>query len=254
MNLWLETHTQPLLIGHRGASAHAPENTLAAFRLAQAQGANGVEFDVKRCRTGEVVILHDASVDRTTNGRGNIHVLALDRLRALDAGDGERIPLLDEVFETFDARSHPDFLFNVEVTNYTTPHDGLEAAVVAVVRRHRAESRVLFSSFNPLSVRRLSALAPDIPRAILYSMDMPFYLRQVWLAPFVVHEFRHPEQLMVTPEYVAGLRRRYLRVNAWTVNEPADIRRMIDCGVAGIIGDSPKTMKDVLTKGGEDRI
>ncbi|MGQ9903118.1 MAG: glycerophosphodiester phosphodiesterase [Anaerolineae bacterium] len=244
MNLWLESHPKPLVIGHRGASAHAPENTLAAFRLAREQGADGIEFDVKRCATGEVVIMHDATVDRTTNGRGNVHQLSLAELRRLDAGNGEHVPLLDEVFEELGGRDHPTFLFNVEVTNYQTRGDGLEAAVIEVVRRHNIASRVLFSSFNPLSVHLLSRLAPEIPRAILYAPNMPRYLREVWLGPIVAHEFRHPHFSMVTAEMVEALRNRFLRVNAWTVNEPDDIARMIACGVAGIIGDSPRTILD----------
>ncbi|MCS7059702.1 MAG: glycerophosphodiester phosphodiesterase family protein [Anaerolineae bacterium] len=245
MSLWLEPNSTVWVIGHRGASAHAPENTLAAFRLAREQGADGIEFDVKRCATGEVVVMHDVSVDRTTNGRGAVHDLSLDELRRLNAGNGERVPLLDEVFEELGGRDHPTFLFNVEVTNYHTPHDGLEAAVVDVVRRHNIAHRVLFSSFNPLTVHRLSRLAPDVPRAILYAPDMPLYLRRVWLGAIVAHEFRHPHFSTVTPQLVEALRRRFLRVNVWTVNEPDDIRRMMDCGVAGVIGDSPRTLAHV---------
>ncbi len=245
MNLWLQSFTAPLIIGHRGASAHAPENTLAAFRLARDQGADGIEFDVKRCKTGEVVLMHDVSVDRTTSGRGNVHEMTLRQLRALTAGNGERVPLLDEVFEELSA-GRADFLFNVEVTNYATRRDGLEAAVVDVTRRHAIMSRVLFSTFNPFSAHQLSLRAPDIPRAILHAPDMPLYLRDVWLGPLVSHQFRHPHFSMVTRDEVEALRERYLRVNAWTVNDPEEIRRMADCGVCGIIGDSPREIGEAL--------
>jgi glycerophosphoryl diester phosphodiesterase len=99
MNHWLESHTRPLIVGHRGASAHAPENTLAAFRLAREQGADAIELDAKRCASGEVVIMHDATLNRTTNGDGNVHEWSLAELHSLDAGKGERIPTLDEVLE-----------------------------------------------------------------------------------------------------------------------------------------------------------
>ena len=247
MNLWLDSFSQPLIIGHRGASAHAPENTLTAFRLAREQGADGIEFDVKRCKTGEVVIMHDVSVDRTTNGRGNVHELTLAELRALDAGNGERVPLLDDVFEELGRRGSPDFLFNVEVTNYQTKRDGLEESVVRVVRRHNMAHRVLFSSFNPFSVHQLAALGSNIPRAVLVAPDQPIWLRNVWLGPFVSHQFRHPHYSMVRLDMVEVLKWNYLRVNAWTVNEPADIKRVAACGVTGLIGDSPKTMKEVLS-------
>ena len=242
MNHWLENHTRPLIVGHRGASAHAPENTLAAFRLAREQGADAIELDAKRCASGEVVIMHDVTLNRTTNGDGNVHEWSLAELHSLDAGKGERVPTLDEVFEF----AGSDLLINVEVTNYTTRNDGLEEAVVKVVRRHNTAERILFSSFNPLSVRKLAGLAPDIPRAILYSPDMPLYLRDVWFGPFVSHQFRHPEFSMITPQYVQWLAKHGLRVNTWTVNAPAEIRRMAACNVNGIIGDSPKTMREVL--------
>lgn len=249
-NTWLDfSHPQPLIIGHRGASAHAPENTLAAFALALEQGADGIEFDIKRCLTGEVVIMHDETVDRTTNGTGRVHELSLSQLRELDAGNGERVPLLDEVFKLLgqrDAASGRPFIFNVEVTNYPTPYDDLEQAVVELVRRHRMESRVLFSSFNPVSVSKLANIAPDISRAILYDATMPIYLRRVWLGPFVPHQFQHPHFNMVNPVMVKTLAHRNLRVNAWTVNAVDEMRRLVECGVNGLIGDSPQMMREVL--------
>lgn len=250
MNHWLDdSRKRPLVIGHRGASMHAPENTLAAFRLAHAQGADGIEFDIKRCKTGEVVIMHDATVDRTTNGSGGVHTLSLAALRALDAGHGEPVPTLDELFAEQGALAGPNgkpFLFNVEVTNYSTRNDGLEAAVVALIQRHNIADRVLFSSFNPWSVRKLAQLAPDIPRAILYASDMPIFLRRVWLAPLVPHQFRHPEKDMIDAAYVQKLAQQRLRVNVWTINAREDIARMAACGVHGIIGDSPQIMREVL--------
>lgn len=245
MNHWLNQAGRPLIIGHRGASAHAPENTLAAFMLAQAQGADGVELDVMRCATGEVVVIHDDTVDRTTGGEGRVRALSLAALRKLDAGNGERIPTLDEVIIATAGAPRP-FLLNIEVKNYATPFDGLEQSVVEVVRRHGCADRVLFSSFNPLAVRRLAQLAPDIPRGILYHRDMPIHLREVWLAPLAPHEFRHPDIGLITPAFVAKLKAQGKRVNTWTVNERADIIRAATSGVHGIIGDSPLAMREAL--------
>jgi len=247
MNLWLETHARPLIIGHRGASMHAPENTLAAIHLAMTQGADGIELDVKRCATSEVVVMHDATVDRTTDGKGAVHELSLTQLRALNVGAGERVPTLDEVIELTAASAKP-FLINIEVTNYSTPLDGLEQCVVDVVRRHNCAERILFSSFNPLSTKRLAGLLPDVPRGMLYSHDMPIYLRDVWLAPFMPHEFRHPDHSYITPDYMAKLGAQGRRVNTWTVNTAEEIVRVAKCGVHGIIGDSPAMMKKVLSE------
>ena len=244
-NRWIEPHSRPLIIGHRGASAHAPENTLAAFRMARAQGADGVELDTKRCASGEVVIMHDPTLERTTNGRGKVHEWKLADLRALDAGQGERVPTLDEVFEALDS----DGLVNVEVTNYTTPEDGLETAVVGVVRRHNIAERILFSTFNPLSLRRLAELAPDIPRAFLYEPETPAEMHQLMIDPSgraLGREFDHPHFSLVTPEFVQEKGARGLLVNTWTVNAADEIRRVAACGVRGIIGDSPLTMRAAL--------
>jgi glycerophosphoryl diester phosphodiesterase len=244
-NLWREPHSRPLVIGHRGASAHAAENTLTAFRLAMMQDADGIELDVKKCATGEVVVMHDKTVDRTTNGTGVVHELTFDQLRVLDAsGGGEPPPTLDEVLDLIEP--HPTFLINIELTNYPSPKDGLENAVVEVVKRHNIANRVLFSSFNHLLVRRLSALMPEIPRGLLYAEGMPLPLRQVWLGPLVPHDFRHPHHNMVSLDFVRNMRAQGKHVNAWTVNDAVDIRRMVAAGVTGIIGDSPKTIRSVM--------
>lgn len=243
MNLWHESRSHPLVIGHRGASAHAPENTLAAFRLAIEQGADGIELDVKRCQTGDVVVMHDATVDRTTNGSGQVHKLSIDALRSLDAG-GEPVPLLSEVFELIE--SAPGFLINIELTNYSTPRDGLEGEVARLIKKHAIAERVLFSSFNHLLVRKLAALMPEIPRGLLYYKNMPLPMRNVWLSPFIKHEFRHPHHSMITADFVTAMRAARRGVNAWTVNAPADIRRMGAYGVSGIIGDSPATIRKTL--------
>jgi glycerophosphoryl diester phosphodiesterase len=244
VNLWLEPRSRPLLIGHRGASAHAPENTMRAFQLAMAQHADGIEIDVKRCASGEVVVMHDATVDRTTNATGDVSKLTLAELRAIDAGDGERVPTLDDVLAL--VASHPTFLINIEITNYTTPGDGLGPAVAECVTRSGVAERVLFSSFNHLLMRDMSRRMPDVPRALLHHTAMPLPLRELWLAPLIRHEFQHPHHSMVTLDLVRAQRARGRGINAWTVNDPMDIRRMIAAGVSGIIGDSPETMRAVL--------
>ncbi len=242
MNNWLQTHTHPLVIGHRGASAYAPENTLAAFCLAREQGADGIELDVKRCASGDVVVMHDPTLLRTTGAAGLVHEWTLAELRALDAGQGEHVPTLDDVFDAIG----PNLLVNVEVTNYTTPDDGLEPLVVDIIRRHAIADRIVFSSFHPLVLRRLAVLAPDIPRAFLYDDEVRFDIQAVFNDPLMPHEFRNPHYSMVTHALVRELRSRHIGVNTWTVNAPADIKRMAECGVTSIIGDSPKTIREAL--------
>lgn len=232
----------PAIIAHRGASAIAPENTLAAFERAVALGADAVELDVKLSKDGVPIIIHDSTLDRTTDGKGNVSGFTLADLKSLDAGAkksaqfaGERVPTLAEVFE---AVAHKIWV-NVELTNYTTRGDGLEAAVVALVHKMNLGGRILFSSFSPLAIRKVKKIDPMLTTAVLTSPDMPFFLRNVWLTPIVPHEARHPELLQLKERGVNSCQKRGYRVNVWTVNDPDDIRLMATQGVDGIITDVP---------------
>lgn len=240
---------RPLVIGHRGACAHAPENTLASFRLAADQKADAIELDAKLSADGQVMVIHDATVDRTTGGRGAVKNLSLAQLKTLDAGSffgaqfaGEPIPTLDEVFESVGER----VLINVELTNYATPGDALVEKVVDLVRRHGLEERVLFSSFQPLNLMRAQRLLPETPVAIL-ALDgragwwaRSFVMRR--LSPFFVH----PYFTDVDEEYIARQHAQTRRVNVWTINAPADLERLIRAGADGLITDDPPTARRAL--------
>jgi glycerophosphoryl diester phosphodiesterase len=246
---WLAPRGRPLNIAHRGASAAAPQNTLAAFRKAVELGADGVELDVQLSADGAVVVIHDFTVDGTTDGAGRVADKTLAELEALDAGTrfsphfaGERIPTLAEVFEAIDGR----LLVNIELKDFSSPGNKLAAQVVEVVRKHAMDKRVLFSSFNPFVVRAAKRLAPDIPAGLLYEEDLLIPLRRAWLAPFIPHEARHPSFPMVTEASVQWCHARGLRVNTWTVNEPAEMRRLVALGVDGIITDRPDVLAGVL--------
>jgi glycerophosphoryl diester phosphodiesterase len=244
---WLIPRDRPLVIGHRGASAVAPQNTLAAFRKAMELGADGVELDVQLSADGVPVVMHDFTVDRTTDGTGPVRSKTLAELKALDAGStfspqfvGERIPTLSQVLAGLEGK----LLVNVELKDFNPRGSGLEAPVVEVARKHAMEKRVLFSSFNPLALRRVKRLAPDIPAGLLYAEDLPIYLRRAWLAPFIPHEARHPHFSMVTESLIKWCHGHGLRVNTWTVDDPAEMRRLIALGVDGILTNTP----DVLCK------
>src|SRR2546422_1547564 len=152
MNRWLES-TRCLVIAHRGASAAAPENTLAAFHLAADLGADGIELDVRGTADGQLVVLHDASVNRTTDGTGRVAALTLDQLRRVDAGKkfgpsfrGERIPLLSQVFEVVAGR----LLGGIEIKA-----GGVEGAGLGLLRRRRMAESVGMSSFDSKVVARI---------------------------------------------------------------------------------------------------
>ena len=244
----------PLIWAHRGASEQAPPNTLAAFRLAAELGADGVELDVHLSRDGEVVVIHDDTVDRTTNGHGPVSELTLAELKALDAGSwfdpafaGERIPTLQEVI---DAVGHRLFL-NIELKQTALLRaTGLEAEVVRLIEDNQMTDRVIVSSFHPLALRRVKKLNPYIPTALLHGAG-PIFIRRAWLAPLIPHEALHPHYSQVTERYVQEAHRRGRRVNVWTADDPEEMRRLLRLGVDGIITNRPALARTTVKEQGK---
>jgi len=242
---------RPLILAHRGASAHAPENTLSAFELALAQEAHGVELDAKLSADGEVVVIHDATVDRTTDGTGRVSQLTLAALRELDAGSffsekfsGEKIPTLAEVFEAIGDRA----LINVELTNYTTPRDGLVDKVCSLVKRFGVEKRILFSSFLPSNLKRTRSLLPDTPRGLLALGGWVGWWARSFGFNFGDYQALHPHVDDTTPQQIARVHRLKRRIHVYTVNAAADIRRLINWDVDGIITDNPMLAKEIIAE------
>ncbi|RME06477.1 MAG: glycerophosphodiester phosphodiesterase, partial [Anaerolineae bacterium] len=201
----LDTLPRPVIFAHRGASAHAPENTLVAFDLALRQGADALELDVKLSADGHVVVIHDATVDRTTDGSGRVNQMNLQTLKALDAGCrfdaafcGERIPTLDEVLEAFGKRT----FINIELTNYSSPWDDLPDKVADLVTAHGVEKRVLFSSFNPLALRRIHRRLPEVPIGLLALPGKAGSWARGPLGRMVPHQAIHPALPDVHPAWV----------------------------------------------------
>src|SRR5512138_572189 len=168
--MMLTSLSQPVIFAHRGASAHAPENTLSAFELALAQQADAIELDAKLTADGQVVVIHDPTVDRTTGGHGRVKDLSLAQLRSLEAGSffsekyrGEKIPTLEEVFEAVGKR----MFINVELTNYNSPRDQLVEMVCMQVKKFSLQKRVLFSSFFSSNLSEAHAYLPGVPRGLL---------------------------------------------------------------------------------------
>lgn len=238
----LDSWPRPCIFAHRGASAHAPENTLAAFELALQQGAPAIEMDVKLSADGHVVVIHDPTVDRTTNGKGKVARLSLAELRALDAGSffsekyrGEKIPTLEEVFDLIGKRA----LINIELTNYTTPRDSLVEEVCRLVREHHMEENVLFSSFLPRNLHQAAILLPEVPRGLLALEGW----KGLWMRSFQFffgnYQALHPYVSDVTPQQIASVHRIGRRVHVWTVNDAEWIRRLLKWGADGIFTDDP---------------
>jgi glycerophosphoryl diester phosphodiesterase len=241
----------PVIIGHRGASLHTPENTLAAFKQAVNQSAVAIEFDVKLTRDRQVVVIHDPGVSRTTNGQGLVSKLSLDEIKSLDAGawfssdfKEERIPTLEEVFDAVGWK----VLMNIELTNYTTPSDPLVERVVDLVKRKGMEERVYFSSFLATNLIKARKLLPGCGIGYLKYAG-PAGLLQMILQPpprsiDSVNPYRGAvSQRMINYEH--GLGRRIL---VYTVNDPDEMRKLFKMGVDGIFTDDPLTGNRVASE------
>lgn len=238
----LDTLPQPVVFAHRGACAHAPENTLAAFELALTHQADAIELDVKLSADGRVVVMHDSTVDRTTNGNGRVRDLSLAELKTLDAGGyfadqykGEKIPTLEEVFEALGKRT----FINVELTNYTTSRDSLVETVCMLVKKHKLQKRVLFSSFLASNLSKARSYLPEVPRGLLALNGLLGVWARSFGFAFGKYQALHPNLKDMTQQETRRVHRLKRRVHVWTVNDPQDMRRLYHWGVDGIFTDDP---------------
>jgi glycerophosphoryl diester phosphodiesterase len=248
---------QPVLIfGHRGASAHAPENTLAAFRLAVEQGADGIELDAKLSADGQIVVIHDPTVDRTTNGHGRVSAMTLAELQSLDAGSrfdpsfaGERIPTLEQVLEAVGGKC----LVDIEITNYATPFDPLPLRIADLVRRMGLQESVLFTSFFPSNLFRVRRRLARVPTGQLAWSGWLGALGRGWLGRQFAPRWVLPYYTDLSAEYIQRQHALQRKVIAWTVNQSGDAARLLAWGVDGIITDDPLLMREVKRReeGGE---
>jgi len=248
----LEHFPRPILFAHRGDKSHAPENTLPAFSMALQKGADGVELDAKLTADGQVIVIHDSTVNRTTNGTGRVSTLTLEQIRKLDAGkwfnekfSGTQIPLLEEVFETVGK----DKLINIELTNYITLRDGLVEKVCELIQRHGNQSQIIFSSFLANNLKIASQLLPDVPRGLLAWPG----LRGLWARSFGFmfgqYQALHPDISSASREQILRAHRLKRRVHVWTANTPEEIKRLTDWDVDGIFTDDPALAAQVLERG-----
>lgn len=241
--------SKPVIFAHRGACALAPENTLPSFELAVTHQADAIELDAKLSKDGVVMVIHDQTVDRTTNGKGSIQDLSLAELKALDAGvffakeyNGTKIPTLDEVFESVGKK----VLVNVELTNYKTKTDGLVEKVVEVVKRHQMEGRVLFSSFLPVNLVICKSLLPTTPVALLCLPGLMGFISRSRFSRHFSPQIIHPYLTDVNSHYVKNEHDAGRRVHVWTVNKEVDILRLQSYKVDGVFTDNPLNTRKIL--------
>lgn len=237
---------RPRIIAHRGASATYPENTMIAFRAAEKMLADGIELDLQLSLDQEVVVIHDYTLNRTTNGRGAVLSHTFAQLHRLDAGSWKhprfhkaRIPHFAEVCD-FLQRNHLDLV--IELKNFLLPQPGLEEKVLAMLEEYQLLSRTVISSFNFDSLRLVKQLSANVTTALLYVGD----LNSPWeLAERYGAERLHAPHDVITPQLITAAHQRGLQVYAWTVNERKVMQRMSKMGVDGLITDHPQRARNI---------
>lgn len=219
-----------LRIGHRGACGYAPENTLLSIQKALELNVHGVEIDV-RCINGKLILIHDDTLDRTTNGHGLVKDYSFEELRKLDAGKGEKIPLLEEVLELVDGK----VLINIELKGGQLVEQ-LTTTLKGFLESGYPPDALLISSFNHRELISFKSHLPNIPLGAL-TYGVPYDLAQAGsaLGAYSIHIGRE----YVTTELLADARKRRLQVFVYTINEPRDMTIMEALGVDGIFSDYP---------------
>ncbi len=244
---------KPAVLGHRGFSSIAPENTMSAFEACRRESIPGIELDVHRCASGEVVVIHDHQLKRTTGAEGTVEESSFAKLRSLDAGSffspefaGERIPLLQEVFETFGSSMY----FDVELKYQGRDDIGLGKRVSELISSYGLASQVLVSSFNPFQIRHFEKHARGaVPTAVIFAVDpeVPKRLQRGQGRLFTHASVLKPKYSQVTEAWFARYHdRKSYGVFTWTVDDPEEIRRLARLGVEGIISNDPKQTMEVL--------
>ena len=237
-----------LNIAHRGGSALGPENTFAAFEKALAAGADGFEFDLHLSRDGHPVIIHDETLERTTNGSGPVGEAVLEELQKLDAGSwfgseftGARIPALAELFERYKDKN---LLFNAELKTDIVPYPHLAEAVLKLVSRFGLEERVIISSFNWETLKASRTINPKVRTGLLYALEVenPWDMARE-LGCYSVHPLFFYLQ---NPETLARFRRESIPLYPWTVNDPEMMETFLNAGLEAIITDYPGELAQLI--------
>ncbi|QRG68268.1 glycerophosphodiester phosphodiesterase [Brevibacillus choshinensis] len=231
-------------IAHRGASGYAPENTMAAFRKAVKMKADYIEIDVQATKDGKLVVIHDNTVDRTTDGTGKVSSFTLDEIRQLDAGSffgpdfaGERIPTFDEVLDEF--RGKTGILIELKSPEL---YPGIEEQVAAALSERNmdkpANEKIIVQSFNFDSIKTFHELLPAVPVGVLTSNKND--LTDEKLAEFATYaDYVNPTQKLVTEELVNRIHDLGMQISVWTVRKPEEVEPLLKAGVDDIITDYP---------------
>jgi glycerophosphoryl diester phosphodiesterase len=240
---------RPVIFAHRGASVSAPENTMSAFELAVKLGAKAIELDAMLSRDGIPVVIHDHTLERTTNGHGLVGDHDFSDLSCLDAGSWfsevykrEEISSLHHVLKRFTNK----ILINIELKNYHAPHDDLSETVIQLIDESNLWDSVLFSSFLPGNLRLIRKRNPSAKVALLCATGIKGW---IFRSPFYRHlssEIIHPAIEDVDQVYIQCEHRNGRRVHVWTVNDKEKAKELFLSDVDGIFTDDPESMLEAL--------
>ena len=221
-----------LNIGHRGAAGLEPENTLRSFTRATVEGADAVELDLRLTRDDRLVVLHDATVDRTTDGSGSAAKMTLEEIKRLDAGLGERVPTFEEILEVTDLPIYAE----LKVVDAAGP-------LAACIRERGLAGRVTPISFRSEALHRIKQPLPDLAVGLVVSGTLSDPTDALRVGAALVST----EAAYLNAAFVESCRQADLRVTAWTVNEPEEMQRMIQMKLDGIVTDRPDLLAGLET-------
>ena len=230
------------VFAHRGACQAAPENTLPAFDTALAMGVDGIELDVHCSKDGHLVVIHDFDVAKTTNGTGLVGSYTAAELAELDAGShfdarfaGVGVPTLAQVLDLTQDRC----IVNIEIKSRELSGGNQVQPLVEMIQARNLHEQVIVSSFNPITLLKVRLADKTIPLGLLYTNQMPLFLRRAWARTIVRPVAMHPHHTMIDAAYMAWAREKGYRVNTWTVNDADEVRRLSALSVDAILTDAP---------------
>jgi len=248
-------YAQPLVVAHRGASAYAPENTIAAFELAIELGADALELDLRQTKDSVLVVLHDSNVDRTTNGKGSVNNFTFSQLQKLDAGSwfdqkftDQKIPSLQEVIDLLDDST----LIIIELKEGNETYPGIEERLVELVKQNKIEAQTILKSFDPNVLERLRTIEPDIALLYVYTLRIP------WLGMIIDRgvtfdtvydldvEYLQPHRFFLSKSFVNDAQAKGFKIISWGVNSTEAINESLEYGVDGIETDYPDKVQKLI--------
>ena len=226
---------------HRGYSGKYPENTMLAFKKAAETGCDGIELDVQLTSDGQVVIIHDEKIDRTTDGTGNVKDYTLEELKKFNAAASwnrkygfEPIPTLEEYFQWV---KDTELVTNIEIKSGVYYYEELEEKTLALVRKYGLEKKIIFSSFLHSSITLLRKLAPEIPCGALVeyeNLGNPGYYCEKF-----DFQYYHPGMKALTEEMVQSCKEHNIPLNVWTINDMGALEQLYEWGCEGVISNFP---------------